>query len=288
MCNRIRAGLTVCIMALLQLPALGQAQFTTVDYPGADATYAFGINPRGDIVGAFEDDSGYHAFVVRNGSFGSFDYPGAAWTEARGISPQGDIVGMYGLADNTIHGFLLQDGILSNIDVPDQPNTMPIKISPAGTIVGCYHVATPAGATILNTMYGFTRNRTGAVTSYPLVRTMHNGVNPSGNVAGIYFDPAGPVYSYTIERGVLTMFAVPDSVTTRAWDISATGAVVGWYRNATGFHGFLRRAGVVTSIDVPGAAQTLAFGINAEGQIVGYFTDATGTHGFLRAEQDPR
>ena len=67
MCNRIRAGLTVCIMASLQLPALGQAQFTTVDYPGADATYAFGINPRGDIVGAFEDDAGYHAFVVRNG-----------------------------------------------------------------------------------------------------------------------------------------------------------------------------------------------------------------------------
>ena len=237
----IRAGLVFCLVALLPLPAPGQVQFATIDYPGADATYAFGISPTGDIVGAFEDGSGYHGFALSNGSFTSIDYPGATWTEARGISPQGDIVGMYGLADNTIHGFLLRDGILSNIDVPGQPNTMPIKISPNGTIVGCYHVSTAGGATILNTMYGFTRDATGTVTSYSLVRTMHNGVNPSGNIAGIYFDPAGPVYSYAIRDGVMTTFAIAGSMTTRAWDISPTGAIVGWHRNSAGFHGFLLR-----------------------------------------------
>ena len=282
----IRASVIVCVLALVPLPAAGQAQFTTIDYPGADATYALGINPAGDIVGAFEDASGYHGFVFRNGNFSSFDYPDATWTEPRGISPQGDVVGMYGLSDNTVHGFLLRDGVLSNIDVPAQPNTMPIKISPNGTIVGCYHVSTPAGATILNTMYGFTRSANGAVTSFPLERTMHNGVNASGDIAGIYFDPAGPVYSYAIRGGVMTTFAVPGSVTTRAWDISATGAIVGWHRNPTGFHGFLLRDGAFTSIDVPGAALTQAFGINPAGQIVGYFIDGTGAHGFLRVEQD--
>ncbi|HSL22800.1 MAG TPA: hypothetical protein VK886_14815 [Vicinamibacterales bacterium] len=282
----MRAGLMFCAVALLPLPAPGQVQFTTIDYPGADATYALGINPAGDIVGAFEDSSGYHGFVLRNGTFTAFDYPDAAWTEARGISPQGDVVGMYGLSDNTIHGFLLRDGVLSNIDVPGQPNTMPIKISPNGTIVGCYHVSTPAGATIVNTMYGFTRDANGTVTSYSLVRTMHNGVNPSGDIAGIYFDPAGPVYSYAIRSGVLTTFAVPGSVTTRAWDISPTGAIVGWNRDATGFHGFLFHRGAFTSVDVPGAASTQAFGINAEGQIVGYFTDSTGAHGFLRVAHE--
>lgn len=278
----LRAGLVFWVVALLPLHAAGQAEFTAIDFPGAEATYALGINPEGDIVGAFEDSSGYHAFVLRNGDFTSFDYPGATWTEARGISPQGNVVGMYGLSDNTTHGFLLQDGVLSNIDVPGQPNTMPIKISPNGTIVGCYHVATPGGATILNTMYGFTRDETGTISPYPLARTMHNGVNPSGDIAGIYFDPAGPVYSYAIREGVVTPFAVPGSLTTRAWDISATGAIVGWDRDATGVHGFLLRGGVFTMIDVPGADQTLAFGINPAGQIVGYFSDASGTHGFFR------
>lgn len=286
MCTAIRAGVMLCAAALLPLPAMGQAHFTTIDYPGAEATYALGINPAGDIVGAFEDASGYHAFVLRNGAYRSFDYPGATWTEARGISPRGDVVGMYGLEDNTVHGFLLQDGVLVNIDVPGQPNTMPIKISPSGTVVGCYHESTPEGGTILGTMYGFARDAAGTVTSYPLARTMHNGVSPSGDIAGIYFDPAGPVYSYAIRRGVMTTFNIPTSTTTRAWDISATGDIVGWHRNGAGSHGFLLRDGAITSIDVPGASLTMAFGINAAGGIVGYFTDASGAHGFLRVEPD--
>lgn len=282
----IRAGLMFCAVVLFPSAAPGQPRFVTIDYPGADATYALGISPEGDIVGAFEDSSGYHGFVLRNGNFTSFDYPSATWTEARGISPQGDIVGMYGLADNTTHGFLLRDRVFSNIDVPGQQNTMPIKINPNGTIVGCYHASTPGGATILDTMYAFTRDATGIVTGYPLVRTMHNGVNPSGQIAGIYFDPAGPVYSYAIRHGVMTPFAFPGSVTTRAWDISATGAIVGWHRDSAGFHAFLLRDGVFSSIDVPGAASTLAFGVDPTGRIVGYFTDATGAHGFLRVEED--
>lgn len=284
--HAIRAGLMFCVVAALPLPAAGQAQFTTIDYPGADATYALGVNPQGDIVGGFEDSSGYHAFVLRNGNFSSFDYPGATWTEARGISPRGDIVGMYGLDDNTTHGFLLQDGTLTNIDVPGQQNTMPIKISPSGTIVGCYHASTASGATILDTMYGFTRDETGVVTSFPSARTMHNGVSPSGDIAGYYFPPVGPANSYVIRGGAVTTFAIPGSLTTRAWDISATGAIVGWHRNATGFHGFLLRGAAVTSIDAPGADATFAFGINPAGRIVGYFTDSTGDHGFLRTEED--
>ena len=82
------------------------------------------------------------------------------------------------------------------------------------------------------------------------------------------------------------MFGFPGSITTRAWDISATGLVVGWHRNSAGIHGFLLRGGVFTSIDVPGATSTLAFGVDAPGRIVGYFTDATGAHGFLRVEKD--
>jgi hypothetical protein len=207
------------------------------------------------------------------------------WTEAWGINPQGDIVGQYGLADHTIHGFVLRDGNLDPIDVPGQPNTMPVGINPDGTIVGCYHVGTPTGATILNTMYGFVMNADG-VTSYPLARTMHNGINPSGDITGNYADPTTGAFrnSYVISNGVTSWFTVPGSTITRAWDISATGSVVGFYRDSSArFHGFLLQRGELTSIDVdlPGVTATRAFGINAPGDIVGYYNDATGIHGFL-------
>ena len=52
------------------------------------------------------------------------------------------------------------------------------------------HVATSTGATNLNTMFGFVMNADG-VTSYPLARTMHNGINPSGDIVGHYNDATG-------------------------------------------------------------------------------------------------
>ena len=286
--------LAIGILALVPAAVAGPPHFVTVNFPDAAGTYAFGINPNGDMVGSYVDSSGNeHGFALRNGNFTSFDYPASVWTEGWGITPQGDIVGQYGLEDNTIHGFLLRNGSFSPIDVPGQPtnlgpaNTMPVKISPDGTIVGCYHQSTPTGATILNTMYGFVMNAED-VTSYPLARTMHNGVNPSGAITGNYFDPAtGRVLnSYIIANGVTSWFSFPGAFVTRAWDISATGDVVGWYRDSSSlhnFHGFLLRRGELTSIDVdlPGVTQTYAYGINAVGDIVGYYQDSTGIHGFL-------
>jgi uncharacterized membrane protein len=126
------------------------------------------------------------------------------------------------------------------------------------------------------------------VASYPLARTMHNGVNPSGAITGNYYDPAtGRVLnSYIITNGVTSWFSFPGAFATRAWDISATGDVVGWYKDSSSLHhihGFLLRRGELTSFDVdlPGVMQTLAYGINPEGDIVGYYSNATGDHGFL-------
>ena len=41
--------------------------FTSVDYPEALTTLAFGINDEGDVVGQFIDDTGHtHAFILEN------------------------------------------------------------------------------------------------------------------------------------------------------------------------------------------------------------------------------
>jgi uncharacterized membrane protein len=281
--------LALCLLTLAPVVA-GPAHFTSINYPGAISTFAYGINPAGDIVGGYVDSLNHeHGFVLSAGSFTSFDWPGSTWTEGWGINPQGDIVGQYGRFENgfnTVHGFLLRDGTFYPIDVPGQPNTMPVKISPEGTIVGCYHVGNSNGSTQLNTMYGFVLDAAG-VTSLSMNRTMNNGINPAGDVVGLYYSPTtGRVeQSYLIRNDVLTWFQFPGSVATLAWDVSPTGTIVGFHRSSlTGplqFHGLVVERGEMTSFDVPGATATRAYGINAAGDIVGYYGDATGNHGFL-------
>src|SRR6266849_302154 len=80
--------------------------FTTIDFPGATATQAWGINPRGDIVGFYVRDGVHHGFLLSGDSFTTIDFPDASSTSAYGINRRGDIVGEYTLA-GTRHGFLL-------------------------------------------------------------------------------------------------------------------------------------------------------------------------------------
>jgi hypothetical protein len=94
------AVLTILALSANTATAAGVGSFTPIDYPGAVATYAWGINPAGDIVGGYRDVSqNRHGYLLSDGTFTSFDYPGAAWTEAWGISPRGDIVGQSGGSD---------------------------------------------------------------------------------------------------------------------------------------------------------------------------------------------
>jgi hypothetical protein len=260
----------------------GRPSFTTINFPGAVTTNAYGINPAGDIVGSYVDVSHQeHGFVLRVGTFTPFDYPGSSWTQAWGITPQGDIVGQYGVSDVNYHGFLLRGDTFYSVDVPGQPSTMPIGVSPNGTIVGCNHGG-------LDGMHGFVMMADG-VTHDPLAGTMHTGVNPSGDITGFYQNPPAGDRSYVISNGATSWFMVSGSAFTRARGISATGDVVGLYQDAATkkLHGFLLRHGELTSIDVdlPGVTQTRTFGINAEGDIVGNYVDATGAHGFLLSKR---
>jgi hypothetical protein len=285
--QRLRlAVLTISALALVPAALADPPRFTTINYPGAAATYVLGINPGGDIVGFYDDNSGEHGFALRAGTLISFDYPGATWTDAYGISPQGDIIGQYGLADNTTHGFLLRNGSFYPVEVPGpndagKANSMPFKISPDGTIIGCYHQSNPNGSSVGGTMHGFAMNADGVIFD-STAGTMHLGVNPSGDITG-YITSDGRSYVISSD-GVRDWFTFPGALVTRATDISATGDIVGWYKDSSGhFHGFLRRQGEFTSLDVdlPGVKQTRPYGTNAVGEIVGYYQDATGWHGFL-------
>jgi probable HAF family extracellular repeat protein len=80
--------------------------FSSIDFPGATATLAHGINNAGQIVGYWFNGSGpYHGFLD-NGTLSSIDYPSAAQTLAEGINNLGQIVGYYIDSFGKTHGFL--------------------------------------------------------------------------------------------------------------------------------------------------------------------------------------
>ena len=80
--------------------------FTPINVPDApDSTFAYGINPSGQIVGVYVDSTGERGFLYDRGVFTLIDVPGAAATLAYGINPSGQIAGSY--IDSTgTHGFL--------------------------------------------------------------------------------------------------------------------------------------------------------------------------------------
>jgi probable HAF family extracellular repeat protein len=94
--------------------------FSTIDVPfaGATSTAAQGINRFGAIVGFYDDASGRHGFLFKNGEFTSIVFPGSSVTTLEDINDKGQIVGLYVDGNATLHSFMLDDGVFNTIDVP--------------------------------------------------------------------------------------------------------------------------------------------------------------------------
>lgn len=108
------SGLLAFLALLLTFVEPVRAQeraYTTIAPTGARSSTAFGINPRGDIVGTYIDQNfAQHGFLLRKGVFTVIDFPGAQGTIARGVNPRGEIVGSYRLPGDpavAARGFLL-------------------------------------------------------------------------------------------------------------------------------------------------------------------------------------
>jgi len=259
--------------------------FEPIEVPGAIGTRAFGINPRGDIVGSFTDAAGTHGYVLRIGVFTQIDYPGAATTEAWGINARGDVIGRYTRAGVPgIRGFLLQSGHYTDISIGNHLVTLPTKIGASGEIVGCFHDTNGSVD-----MYGYVQ-RGNDVSVFRLPSTvaplgssaMHNGIVPGGGlIVGLTLPAPGQSHGYIIDGDTFSYLDVPGSTATAAWDVNPRGVIVGNYGASGRTHGFYYNDGDFVTLDVPGSTLTVARGINPRGDIVGVYNTATGAHGFV-------
>lgn len=175
---------------------------TTIDFPGANDTYARGINDSGTVVGQWDllDASGnvliVHGFIWKDGNLAQFDFPGAGDTYLFGVNARGDLVGGWdpAITSSLEHGFVCTKQQCSSFDVP-------IPGAPA---------------------------------------TQAEDVNAGGQIAGAYQDASGAVHGFLKAQDDFTFLDFPGAVLTNAWGINSAGQIVGNYNNADGtVHGFL-------------------------------------------------
>ncbi|MEO8595675.1 MAG: hypothetical protein ABI759_20315 [Candidatus Solibacter sp.] len=133
-------ALTLVLGAAVSARAAGPT-FTSIDFPGATSTSAWGINTQGDIVGGYlAPDKSDHGFLLSGGQYRTIDFPGASATEAFTIKPRGDIGGFYTMAGIS-HGYLLSGGQFTTIDFPGAASSEVGGINARGDVLGDYTLA---------------------------------------------------------------------------------------------------------------------------------------------------
>ncbi len=171
-----------------------KGDLTTLDFPGAQATIALGINNSGVVVGEWDvlDSTGnviaYHGFIWKDGSFTDVAFPGSADTSILGINANGDCVGLWdtSILSPTGHAFVYSNGQFTSFDFPDATLTEATDISQDGRIVGLYIDANGVAHGFLKSGESFTP------VDYPgAAATEAWGINSAGEIVGTHLDAVG-------------------------------------------------------------------------------------------------
>jgi hypothetical protein len=260
-----------------------RGRFSTVVPRGAAGSKLGDINNRGQIVGAYFDDSAVHSFVRnRDGGYTTFDFPGSPGVEVGvgDINDRGQIVGFYADDTGTYRSFLRsRRGAFTAIENPRASGTSPYGsgtavygINDRGVVAGSY----AAGGTV----HGFVRDQNGKfrTVDYPgAAETGLSEINERGQVLGAYGDDVGSglPHDFVLGGGDSSAIEFPGASESFVDDVNNRGEIVGYYLDAAGAsHGYLReRTGRYSPIDHPDAAPlgNDTNGLNDRGEIVGEY-----------------
>jgi hypothetical protein len=257
--------------------------FTSIDFPGATSTQAWGITLSGDIVGFYVSaDKATHGFLLSRGQYSSIDFPGAAFTELNGISPRGDLIGDYAATltgSGPHHGFVLsKDGVYTSIDYPAAASTFAWGMNSHGDILGSYTFADSVNHNFVMSANQF--SLIGQFTTLDdvpgAIRTGVLGIN-GGDIVGSYMGADTVGHGFLLSDGQFTTIDAPGSATlTIVTGIDSRGEMVGRYTVGGVTHAYLLSGGEFNTFDYPGATFTGATAISPTGDIVGRYRDANG------------
>jgi hypothetical protein len=242
--------------------------FTTIDFPGAVATTAQGINNFGDIVGGAQIGNANFGFLLRGGDFFTIAFPGALQTQVGEISDQGNVVGVYTDSNMVLHGFQAamvppspqsafsrktQGGagtfdislpLFGNVGIECRSgggtNDYQMIINFASTVtVGATAVTSGTGSVSSFSVSGsqVTVNLTGVTTAQRITVTLHN-VSDGTNTGDV-----------SVSMGVL-VGDVNGNAVVNATDVAQTKGQVGQAVMSSNFREDVNASGTITATDV--------------------------------------
>ena len=212
--------------------------FQTIDLPEATATYAFGINNQGELVGRIGDEETGDAWVRGRNGLETFDFPGAGFTEAFEITENGDIVGWFTDHAGMSHGFVRdRGGVFSQIDVPGSAWTIALAGTNRGEVAGFY--GDPVDGDV---QHGFVRDRAGNVIAFSVpgaIITQPFGMNEAGVIVGVFSTGSEERGFYGTLLGTIVVVDYPDVDTSALLGVSNAGTFIGFLEDGFGVHGYL-------------------------------------------------
>jgi probable HAF family extracellular repeat protein len=211
----------------------GNFLFSTIDFPGAQATMANGVNSSSVIVGIYCITAGTcylqspdHGFKTEKGIFTEIKFPGAASTGVNGINDAGDMVGSYSLSTPPLR-LLSRSTVSKSTSRTSSGANTPMEITNNGipvygwlSIGGAFTAINPAGATV----------------------TIPAGINNSGVVVGTFIDASNKTHGFIYKGGVFLQIDHPNASSTTADGIDDKNEIVGTYIAADGlYYGYIAR-----------------------------------------------
>ena len=264
-----------------------------IEAPGATATYADFVSPRGVVGGSYVDTEGiYHGYVrIPTGDFITAELPGIANREyffVHSLTASAVIVARAKAVGDVPRTYVGAFGALQEVRFPGSVSTEGWNINQDDSVVGYYDTAD-------GRRHGFiARPVSGDDLVVASVRPTHTfesidvpGVDYLALTASSDFDDyAGNTKSadgqkdiaFTLIDGVFATYDFPGAKNTYFYALGNNGQAAGHYEDSDGlFHGVILEDGELRQYDYPGAVQTFLRGISdATGKLTGDFIDASG------------
>jgi len=185
----------------------GQGGYTTIDVPGATATFTVGVNDAGVVVGWYTDSHGVNqGFIDRGGVFTTVDHPHAGTAAFQGtflgsINDLGAVSGTYFNSHGKAISFAGPLGAFTTVDDPAAApfSTFAGAINDSGVIVGGYNVFThrvPHGFIDLSGVFTTLSDPNAGTASGQ--GTAAQGISNTGVIVGTYVDSSGGQHGFEL------------------------------------------------------------------------------------------
>ncbi len=264
-----------------------------IEAPGATATYADFVSPRGVVGGSYVDTEGiYHGYVrIPTGDFITAELPGIANREyffVHSLTASAVIVARAKAVGDVPRTYVGAFGALQEVRFPGAVSTEGWNINQDDSVVGYYDTADGRRHGFIASPVPDDDHVIAPVSAFFIFESIDvpgvdflqvTASSDFGDYAGNTRSLDGEkIVGFTLIDGVFTIYDFPGSQNTYFYALGNNGQAAGHYEDNDGlFHGVILEDGELRQYNYPGAVQTFLRGISdATGKLTGDFIDASG------------